>query len=1006
VAAGKFDIYDSTAATPRIVIDSTGQVGIGTTAPGAKLAVQNGQVYVTFDNGQTNFSGPAGYFDYNYGTDDAAIRNVITLQRTTANRGQVGTGGRINMRIRGGEPTVDGAYIEWVNEATVPNASGQTPGVGLRFWASQYNLSQGNDIRERMRIDQYGNVGIGTTAPTSQLYVKTSTDKNNLYVDASSNVNYGAIVSNNAGSGLGLQVIAGNAAGTGTIFSAENTAPVFQIKNNGNVGIGTTGPGAPLHILKAGTNLSGTNNYIAQFEAATNDNGILLGYDTSGVIGTITANHTSGNLAFWTHNGTAWGERVRINSAGNVGIGTTSPQALLHIADTSVNTAKNLFIQGNSATANVNKYSGIQFGRYGSATAGFVGIWGDSRSDRDELYIGGGAGSQTAASAIRLYTGTLGTSVGTERVTIQSDGNVGIGTTGPRAVLSLGNTTGQKFLIYDDGATPTLNRAGFGVDLSGGPYESSWLFSNGSTGQGFATIGSWDGTTYSSKVKIQANGNVGIGNTSPDYKLDVGIKSASPQSPTAGSGGLIRNASPADQTPYTQARIMVYGGTSIDTNNFAYLGYGDDAIMRIVYGNSSQPYALQIGRASAYNGTGSFSPEMTVKQGNVGIGTMTPDALLALQGAHLANNALKINLYAGTPQGFGTAEGIMYAALAGASDRFAIYDTVAKTNELLTVKGSGNVGIGTTNPGYQLQLSLDSAAKPTSNTWTIASDARIKDVVGAYTRGLAEILQINPILYTYKPDNALGIVDPGTHIGIIAQDIQQVIPEAISTDTNGFLHFTADPVNWAMVNAVKELASTTISLQNQINALNQSLIQATSTLTAQQGTIDLASLNNDLNLNGFSLLNVKSISGMNGLWKIDESGNITAQNVNTQTISSVKGFTTYDEDTGQPVCIKIKSGRIIALPGYCQDVNASNIVPASAAASDTAATSTTPISETTLLPAATSTEPILTEPVATSTEPVVASTTPLESQGPLTGQAEPVVVSTTTPETATPLLHD
>jgi len=80
-------------------------------------------------------------------------------------------------------------------------------------------------------------------------------------------------------------------------------------------------------------------------------------------------------------------------------------------------------------------------------------------------------------------------------------------------------------------------------------------------------------------------------------------------------------------------------------------------------------------------------------------------------------------------------------------------------------------------------------------------------------------LQINPILYTYKENNALGIVDPGEHIGIVAQDVQSVIPEAVSIDTNGYLHFTADPLNWAMVNAIKELKAENEGLKKRIEAL-------------------------------------------------------------------------------------------------------------------------------------------------------------------------------------------
>jgi len=125
-----------------------------------------------------------------------------------------------------------------------------------------------------------------------------------------------------------------------------------------------------------------------------------------------------------------------------------------------------------------------------------------------------------------------------------------------------------------------------------------------------------------------------------------------------------------------------------------------------------------------------------------------------------------------------------------------------------------------TNPSYQLQLSQNSAAKPTSNTWTIASDARIKNVVRNYEKGLAEILQINPIIYTYKENNALGIVDPGEHVGIIAQAVQPIFPEAVTTNDRGYLHFTSDALNWASINAIKELNNKINSLSSQFSDLS------------------------------------------------------------------------------------------------------------------------------------------------------------------------------------------
>lgn len=137
---------------------------------------------------------------------------------------------------------------------------------------------------------------------------------------------------------------------------------------------------------------------------------------------------------------------------------------------------------------------------------------------------------------------------------------------------------------------------------------------------------------------------------------------------------------------------------------------------------------------------------------------------------------------------------------------------------------SGNVGIGTTSPGYQLTLSTDSAAKPTSNTWTISSDARMKTVIGPYTRGVADIMALEPKMY--RLNGAFGSVDDGrVHVSVIAQETQATWPEMIGTyehadkDEDGvetvteLLNLNTNELQWAMVNAIKELVQRVEALE-------------------------------------------------------------------------------------------------------------------------------------------------------------------------------------------------
>jgi hypothetical protein len=58
--------------------------------------------------------------------------------------------------------------------------------------------------------------------------------------------------------------------------------------------------------------------------------------------------------------------------------------------------------------------------------------------------------------------------------------------------------------------------------------------------------------------------------------------------------------------------------------------------------------------------------------------------------------------------------------------------------------------------------------------------------------------------YRYKEENALGIRDHDDHVGFVAQDVQKVIPEAVTENNKGYLLVNNDPILWAMLNAIKE----------------------------------------------------------------------------------------------------------------------------------------------------------------------------------------------------------
>jgi len=291
------------------------------------------------------------------------------------------------------------------------------------------------------------------------------------------------------------------------------------------------------------------------------------------------------------------------------------------------------------------------------------------------------------------------------------------------------------------------------------------------------------------------------------------------------------------------------------------------------------------------------------------------------------------------------------------------------SSSLFVASTTGNVGIGTTTPSHKLEVAGDIAATGFVNLSTREAKKDISFLTGADEATiLQKIASTSVATYIYNSDSALE-----KRLGLIAEESPV---EVLSADRKGVDLYKMVSFSWA---GIKELASTTVSLQNQINALT-----ATSTLQASQGTISLATLNSDLNLDGFSIINVKSITGMNGLWRIDEGGNIVAQSVETQKLTvgggAASGVTVYDRATSAPKCIYIEGGVIKTSDGACgatQNVGAEAvIVPASA-----------PTTIPGILPVATSSIPGIS--TATSTEPIIEII------------PEPIPVSTTTPETAT-----
>jgi hypothetical protein len=153
---------------------------------------------------------------------------------------------------------------------------------------------------------------------------------------------------------------------------------------------------------------------------------------------------------------------------------------------------------------------------------------------------------------------------------------------------------------------------------------------------------------------------------------------------------------------------------------------------------------------------------------------------------------------------------------------------------------TGNVAIGTSTVSatHKLQV-VGSAGLSTSATWTNTSDERLKDIHGPYTKGLLEISQLQPVIFNYKKNNPQNLPSDVEITGFIAQQVQPIFPEAISTGADGYLNFNIHPINIAMINAVKELKLQNDSLKTENEKLKSEISAIKTYLCKQDPTSTL-----------------------------------------------------------------------------------------------------------------------------------------------------------------------
>jgi hypothetical protein len=556
----------------------------------------------------------------------------------------------------------------WKYKTTGFAASHYYQFAGTHVWRTAPSGTAGNAITftQAMTLDASGRLGIGTTSPVA----KVQTIISGTAVTNGADTPSGVFVEGPESSAGNLQVVVNDAQAAGNGGSIA-----FGAKHSGN-------NFAYMGLIKSGKDNSTSGNFAGYLSLSTRPSG-----------GSLT-------------------ERMRIDSAGNLFVGTTS-----------------------SPETNVRAYfSGVNAGSGDGVTRVGIEQAANTVGARNYL-VSGVTGGQNPYFAIETRQNGSPFTV-LERMRIDSSGNLGLGVT-PSAWASTAKVIqiGAKGAVeYRGDGTSLVNNAYFNsgwkyISTGGAALYNQYIDSHAWFTAPSGTAG--NAITFTQAMTLDASGNLGIGTSSPTVKLDV-----------AGDGSFTTSGANSADTAFAQTMkgVTIRGQRSSGSGGFSSLNFSGSgyvgAIANVVgittaigtsYANSSGVMVLST------KGTSDAAPVERMRLdafGNLGLGTTTPAARIVSAGSSATNfKALILRNGDGTT---GSSASIDFEASSGTqgdeasmAGRIAGVRTGSGTSGALTfsttnagvlgekmrLDSGGNLGLGTTSPSASAILDAQSVTR-------------------------------------------------------------------------------------------------------------------------------------------------------------------------------------------------------------------------------------------------------------------------------------------------------